>query len=339
VFSLKQIAEALEARLVGDADLQISGVEALDRAQAGQLSFLSNPRYRKLLASTQASVVLIKEDQLDSCPVAALVVADPYLAYAKISSWFETRAQVAVGISAQAAVDASAQVDASARIAPGAVVEAGAVIEADVEIGPNSVVGAHSRVGEGTRLAANVTLYHQVQLGKRNIIHSGAVIGSDGFGFANEQGRWVKISQIGRVITGDDVEIGACTTVDRGAIEDTLIGDGVKIDNQVQVAHNVQIGEHTAMAGCSAVAGSTKIGRRCTVAGGAGIGGHLEIADDVHMTGMAMVTKSLTEKGVYSSGTGVSPYSKWRKNVVRFNQLNELANRVSELEKALKEKS
>lgn len=339
MYSLQQIAEALNARLVGDADQQISGIAALDKAEAGQLSFLSNPRYRKQLATTQASAVMIKEDQLDDCQVAALVVDDPYLAYAKISSWFDTRTAAAVGASPQAMVDPSAQVDASARISAGVVIEAGAVIEADVEIGPNSVVGANSRVGEGSRLAANVTLYHDVQLGKRNLIHSSSVVGADGFGFANEQGRWVKISQVGRVITGDDVEIGACTTVDRGAIEDTIIGDGVKIDNQVQVAHNVQIGEHSAMAGCSAVAGSTKIGRRCTIAGGAGLAGHLEIADDVHLTGMAMVTKSLSEKGIYSSGTGISPYPKWRKNVVRFNQLSELANRVTELEKALKEKN
>ncbi len=339
MYSLGQIADKLNAHLVGNRESRITGVQALDKAQSGQLSFLSSARYRKALLTTQASAVLVTADQAESCPVDALVVDDPYLAYAQISAWFDTRRQSQAGISAAASIDATAQVDPSAMIAAGVVVEAGAVIEADVEVGPNSVIGADSVVGEGSRLAANVTLYHDVQLGKRNLIHSGAVIGSDGFGFANQQGVWVKICQVGRVITGDDVEIGACTTIDRGAIENTLIGDGVKIDNQVQIGHNVEIGEHTALAGCSGIAGSTKIGRRCTVGGAAGIAGHLQIADDIHLTGMAMVTKSLNEAGVYSSGTGIAPYQKWRKNVARFNQLDKLAARISQLEKALEDKN
>ncbi len=338
MYSLGQIADELNARLIGDPQRRISGLQALDKAQPGQLSFLSNLRYRKILKTTQAAAVLIRASQLDECPVDALVVDDPYLAYARISAWFNRRPLPKLGISPMAVIDPSAQVDATATIAAGAVIEADAVIAAGVEIGPNSVVGANSHVGENTRLAANVTLYHDVRLGMRNLIHSGAIIGADGFGFANQQGQWIKIAQLGRVIIGDDVEIGAGTTVDRGAIEDTLIGDGVKIDNQVQLAHNVEIGQGTAIAGCAAVAGSTKIGRRCTIGGGACITGHIEVVDDVHISGMAMVTKSLAEAGIYSSGTGVTPYKLWKRNAVRFNQLDKLASRINQLEKALKEK-
>ena len=211
-------------------------------------------------------------------------------------------------------------------------IEAGAVIGDRVEIGPNTVIGANCKIGDESRLAANVTLYHEIQLGQRNLIHSGAVIGADGFGFANEQGRWVKIQQVGRVILGDDVEVGANTTIDRGAIEDTRIGNGVKLDNQIQIAHNVEIGEDSALAGCSGVAGSTKIGRRCTIGGGACITGHIELADEVHVGGMASVTGSLKQKGAYASGTGISPFKEWRRNVARFHQLDALASRLKAVE-------
>ena len=333
MYSLGQIAAELGARLIGDPLKSVDGLQALDKAQPGQLTFLSNPRYLKDLKTTQAGAVLITDALSHDCPVAALIVDDPYLAYARISAWFDTRPAAPPGISNRAVIDPSAQVDPSAKVAAGAVIEAGAVIQADVEIGPNSVVGAQCLVGEGSRLAASVTLYHGVHIGKRNLIHSGAVIGADGFGFANQQGRWIKIHQLGRVITGDDVEIGAGTTIDRGAIGDTVIGSGVKLDNLIMIAHNVQIGEDTAMAGCSAVAGSTKIGRRCTVGGGACIAGHIEIVDDVFVGGMASVTGSLKEKGAYASGTGIAPLKQWRRNVVRFQQLDQLAVRLRVLEK------
>ncbi|MEH6652161.1 MAG: UDP-3-O-(3-hydroxymyristoyl)glucosamine N-acyltransferase [Motiliproteus sp.] len=338
MYSLDQIAEHLGAKLIGDPQIQINGVQALDKAGQGQLSFLSNPRYRKNLSTTLASAVMVKADQADNCTTAALVVDDPYLAYALISGWFDTRPGHKAGVSDKAMIDPTAVIAADVMIAAGVVIEAGTVIELGVEIGANSVIGANCVIGKDTRLAANVTLYHEVRLGQRNLVHSGAVIGADGFGFANQQGQWLKISQIGRVITGDDVEIGACTSVDRGAIEDTVIGDGVKIDNQIQIGHNVVIGDHTAMAGCAGVAGSTKIGTRCTIGGAAVIAGHITIADDVHVSGMAMVTKSLSEPGIYSSGTGIAPYHKWRKSVARFNQLDKLVERVSQLEQALKDK-
>ncbi|WP_421866841.1 UDP-3-O-(3-hydroxymyristoyl)glucosamine N-acyltransferase [Motiliproteus sp.] len=338
MYNLGAIAEALGAELIGDPEQPIHGVAALDKAGEADLTFLSNPRYRKSLAETTAAAVLIQPEHKELCPVAALIVEDPYLAYARISGWFDQRPVPKAGVSAGAWVDPSAEVDETARLAHGVVIEAGAIVGPNVEVGPNSVVGAGSRVGDDSRLGANVTLYHDVVVGKRCLIHSSAVIGADGFGFAREGERWVKIHQIGRVILGDDVEIGACSTVDRGAIEDTVVGNGVKIDNQVMVGHNVVIGEHTAMAGCSASAGSTKIGSRCTIGGGAGLSGHIEVADDVHLSGMAMVTKSLKEKGVYSSGTGIMPYQQWRRNVVRFQQLDKLAARISQLEKAIEDK-
>jgi UDP-3-O-[3-hydroxymyristoyl] glucosamine N-acyltransferase len=333
VYSLGQIATALDARLVGDPQQRISGLQAIDKAKQGQLSFLSNPRYIKDLKTTQAAAVLITDAQCQDCPVDALVVADPYVAYALISAWFDTRPQAPAGVAPGARVDPSALVDSSAKIATGVVIEAGVIIAAGVEIGPNCVVGANTTIGEGSRLAANVTLYHDLQIGKRNLIHSGAVIGADGFGFANQNGHWLKICQIGRVITGDDVEIGPGTTIDRGAIGDTLIGNGVKLDDQVMIAHNVEIGDDSAIAGCSAVAGSTKIGRRCTVGGCAGIAGHIEIADDVFVGGMASVTGSLKEKGAYASGTGIMPLKQWRRNVIRFQHLDEFAARIKTLEK------
>lgn len=338
MYKLGAIAQQLGAELIGDPDQEITGLAPLDKAEATDLTFLSNARYRSSLTQTKAAAVLIQADFTEQCPVAALVVDDPYLSYARISGWFDQRPQRPAGASEGAWVDPTAQIDASASLARGVVVEAGAVIGARVEIGPNSVVGANSRIDEDTRLAANVTLYHDVIVGKRCLIHSSSVIGADGFGFARDGERWIKIHQVGRVIVGDDVEIGACTTVDRGAIEDTVLGDGVKLDDHVMVAHNVEIGDHTAMAGCSASAGSTKIGRRCTIGGAACLSGHIEIADDVHVSGMAMVTKSLKEKGVYSSGTGIMPYQQWRRNVVRFQQLDKLAARTSQLEKAMKDK-
>ena len=221
MYSLQQIAEALGAKLVGDGLRQVDGIAALDLAGSTQLSFLSNPRYRKALQTTTAGAVLVREAQLDDCTVDALVVDDPYLAYAKISSWFETRPTVQAQVSEHATIDPTVVLGTEVSIAPGVVIEAGAVIGDRVEIGPNTVIGANCKIGDETRLAANVTLYHEIQLGQRNLIHSGAVIGADGFGFANEQGRWVKIQQVGRVILGDDVEVGANTTIDRGAIEDT----------------------------------------------------------------------------------------------------------------------
>ena len=333
--TLGAIAEALGARLNGDADLTVTGIATLQSAEPGQITFLANASYARYLADTRASAVILNEAFADQCPTNVLVMENPYLGYARLSHWFDPAGRPAAGIHPSATVDPSASVAASASIAAGVVVEAEAVIGDGVVIGAGSFIGARSQVGDDSRLWANVTLYHDVRIGERCIVHSGAVLGADGFGFANDRGVWHKIAQIGGVRVGNDVEIGANTTIDRGALDDTVIGDGVKLDNQIQIAHNVQIGAHTAIAACVGIAGSTTIGEYCIFGGGSGVGGHLEIADRVHLTGMTMVTRSLNEPGVYSSGTGVESNRHWRKSVVRFRQLDDMARRLKELEKKL----
>ncbi len=239
------------------------------------------------------------------------------------------------GIHPSAVVEAGAQVDPTAWIGPNAVIGTDARISANVSIGPGCVVGRGSVIGAGSELVANVTVLHECVIGERALFHPGVVVGADGFGIANDKGRWVKVPQLGRVVIGNDVELGANTTVDRGAIEDTVIEDGVKIDNQVQIAHNVRIGAHTAIAGCAGIAGSAKIGRHCAIAGGVGIAGHLEIADGVQITAMALVTKSISQPGVYSSGTPLQPNDEWHKNFARFRKLDEMARRLRALEKKI----
>ncbi len=250
-----------------------------------------------------------------------LVVADPYLTYAKLSHAFDRTPQYAPGIHPSAVVAESALIDSTAYIGPGAVIEEHAVIAAGVIIGAQCFIGARSSIAENSRLLARVTLYHDVSVGQRVVIQSGAVLGGEGFGFANHQGVWHKIAQVGGVTIGDDVEIGANTTIDRGALSDTLIGNGVKLDNQIQIAHNVQIGENTAIAACVGISGSAKIGRNCMLAGGVGLVGHIEICDGVFITGMTMVTHSITEAGAYSSGTAMQPASDWKKNAVLFSSI------------------
>jgi UDP-3-O-[3-hydroxymyristoyl] glucosamine N-acyltransferase len=250
-----------------------------------------------------------------------------------ISHLFDPKPKAVAGIHPSAVVAEDAQVDASASIGPFAVIESGARIEADVSIGAHCFVGARCVVGEVGWLAPRVTLYHDVTIGKRVVIQSGAVIGGEGFGFANEKGIWRKIAQIGGVTIGDDVEIGVNTAVDRGALSDTRIGDGVKLDNQIQIAHNVQIGDHTAMAACVGISGSTRIGKHCMLAGGVGLVGHIDICDNVFVSGMTMVTRSITEPGSYSSGTAMQPLADWRKSAARIRQLDDMAKRLQQLEK------
>lgn len=324
-------------RLHGDPTLAVTGVGTLQGARAGELSFLANPLYRRYLATTRASAVIIAEADLEHCPVPALVADNPHLAYARIAALFDAAPDAAgqCGVHARAWVSPDAQVAADAWIGPQAVVEAGAEIGARVFVGPGCVVGAGAVLGADTRLVANVTVCHGVRIGERVLIHPGAVIGSDGFGLANDRGRWIKVPQLGSVVIGDDVEIGANTAIDRGALEDTVLEDGVKLDNLIQIAHNVRVGAHTAMAGCVGIAGSVQIGRYCTLAGGVGIAGHLQLGDHVHVTGMSLVTKSLPEAGVYSSGLPVEPGRLWNKVSARLRRLDELFRRVATLEKRL----
>ncbi|MCE1009474.1 UDP-3-O-(3-hydroxymyristoyl)glucosamine N-acyltransferase [Pseudomonas monteilii] len=331
--TLGQLAEALGATLKGPEALQITGLATLQEAGPGQLSFLANPQYRKYLDNCQAGAVLLKAADAENFAGNALIVADPYQAYARISHLFDPKPKAVAGIHPSAVVAEDAQVDASASIGAFAVIESGARIGADVSIGAHCFIGARCVVGEGGWLAPRVTLYHDVTIGKRVVIQSGAVIGGEGFGFANEKGIWRKIAQIGGVTIGDDVEIGVNTAVDRGALSDTRIGDGVKLDNQIQIAHNVQIGDHTAMAACVGISGSTRIGKHCMLAGGVGLVGHIDICDNVFVSGMTMVTRSITEPGSYSSGTAMQPLADWRKSAARIRQLDDMAKRLQQLEK------
>ncbi|MFC3606416.1 UDP-3-O-(3-hydroxymyristoyl)glucosamine N-acyltransferase [Stutzerimonas tarimensis] len=335
VYTLEELASRIGATLKGDPQTPVTGLATLQEAGPGQLSFLANNQYRKYLADCRAAAVLLKEEDQALFAGAALVVPDPYVAFAAISELFESRPVAAAGVHPTAVIAEDAQVDPSASIGPCVVIEQGVVIGPDVVIGAQSFIGARSQLGEGGRLAPRVTLYHDVIIGKRVVIQSGAVIGGEGFGFANDQGRWKKVAQLGGVRIGDDVEIGANTTVDRGALSDTLIGDGVKLDNQIMIAHNVQIGEHTAMAGCAGISGSTKIGRHCMIAGGVGMVGHIEVCDNVFVTGMTMVTRSITEPGVYSSGTAMQPAAEWRKSAARMRHLDDMFRRLQQVEKGL----
>ncbi|MET1076597.1 MAG: UDP-3-O-(3-hydroxymyristoyl)glucosamine N-acyltransferase [Pseudomonas sp.] len=335
VFTLGQLAERLGATLQGAADCPITGLATLQDAGPGQLSFLANPQYRKYLADSRASAVLLTSADAVGYAGAALLVDSPYLAYAQLSHLFDRKPKAGAGVHPTAQVAADAEVAASASIGAYAVIESGARIGERVTVGAQCFVGARSAIGDDGWLAPRVTLYHDVCIGQRVVIQSGAVIGGEGFGFASEQGVWQKIAQLGGVRIGDDVEIGANTTIDRGALADTLIGHGVKLDNQIMIAHNVQVGDNTAMAGCVGISGSTKIGRNCMIAGGVGMVGHIEVCDGVFVTGMTMVTRSISEPGAYSSGTAMQPAAEWKKSAARLRQLDDMARRLQQLEKRL----
>jgi UDP-3-O-[3-hydroxymyristoyl] glucosamine N-acyltransferase len=333
-YTLHQLAEHVGAQLHGDGAELISAVGTLENAAKGQIAFLSNSKYRKFLEQTSASAVLITAADQAFCPVAALVVADPYVAFAKIAQLLDTTPRAAaVGIASTAQIAADVQLGNDVSIGHHVVIESGAIIGDRVQIGAGTVIGQGAQIGADSKIWANVTVMHRVSIGQRCIVHSGVVIGADGFGFANQRGLWLKIPQVGTVIVGDDCDIGANTTIDRGALEDTVVGRNVIIDNQVQIAHNVQIGDHTAIAGCTVIAGSTKIGRYCVIGGACGINGHMEICDGVQITGMSMITKSITEKGVYSSGTPAQTNLEWRKNSARFRSLDQMYQRLRDLEK------
>ncbi|MGH8501055.1 MAG: UDP-3-O-(3-hydroxymyristoyl)glucosamine N-acyltransferase [Gammaproteobacteria bacterium] len=334
---LQELADQVGVTLVGDPDCQIDRVASLPGAQPGSISFLASCRYRPFLATTRASAVIVGPDDLEDCPVAALLSDNPYLTFARVTNLLHPRPPEVPGVHPSCVVHPQSHIDPSTAIGALTVIEAGAVIGANVMIGPGCVIGRECTVGDSSRLVARVTLCNRAVLGRRVIVHPGAVIGSDGFGLANDDGVWVKIQQLGRAVIGDDVEIGANTTVDCGALEDTVLEEGVKLDNQIQIAHNVHIGAHTAIAGCVGIAGSARIGRHCTIAGAAGIEGHLEIVDHVHITGMSKVSKSITKPGTYTSGTPLEPNAQWLKNSVRFRKLDELARKVMALEKKLKD--
>ncbi len=336
-YTLAELARRCGGELRGNGDTHIRGVATIQRAAAGSITFLANSHYRRYLYETHASAVILAPADVQACRIPALITSNPYLLYARVATVLTPAAPVRKGVAAGASVHPAARVSVDAWIGPGAVVEEGAVIAGGASVGPNCVIMANARVAEHSCLVAGVTLCHGVHVGKRALLHPGAVIGADGFGIANDDGMWFKVPQLGSVVIGDDVEVGANTTIDRGALEDTVIGSGVKLDNQIQVGHNVRIGEHTAIAGCTAIAGSATIGRRCMIAGGVGITGHIEICDDVTITAMTLVTHSIHEPGVYCGSMPMDTAARWRKNSVRFRQLDMLARRLAFLEKKLKD--
>ena len=322
------LAERFELTLRGDGDRRIDGVATLARAGASQLAFLANPRYRSQLADCSAGLVVMREDDAEGYAGDALIAKDPYAAFAKMAALFDHRPALAPGIHASAAIDPSAEIAADASIAAFVSIGPRSRVDAGAFIGPGCVIGEDCVIGAGSELTARVTLVRRVRLGCRVLIHPGAVLGADGFGLAMEHGRWLKVPQLGGVTIGDDCEIGANTTIDRGALDDTVLEEDVRLDNQIQIGHNARIGAHTAMAGCSAVAGSATIGRYCLIGGGAGILGHLEVCDRVVVTAMSLVTSTIREPGEYSSGTPLMDNRSWRKSAARFKQLDALARDI-----------
>ncbi len=333
MITLGELAENLDLDLVGDPGVQVTGLATLGSAGPGDVGFLSNKKYKGQLNDTRAAAVILHPDMVELCPTPTLATDNPYLAYARLSRLFDPAPTGPAGVHPAAIVAADANLGEGVSIGPNAVVEAGTEIGAGTVIGANAYVGEGAHVGAQSRLFPGVVLYHGVRLGERCVVHSSTVIGADGFGFAPGPGGWEKIHQIGGVRIGNDVEIGACTTIDRGALEDTVIEDGVIIDNQVHIAHNCRIGKNTAIAGCTGMAGSTIIGANCTLAGAVGVVGHVEICDNAHITGMTMVTRSITEPGSYSSGVPMAPTREWRRNAVRFSQLDRIQQRLAALEK------
>jgi len=335
---LAEIVAALGGELLGDAEISIERLAPLDSADGRSLSFLANPKYASQLASSGAACVIVSPSLSDAVAArrSAIVTPDPYLYFARLTQWWaqRRRAAPAAGVHPSAVIESGAQVDARASIGALAYVGAGAVIGAGAVVGTHGHVGPRARIGEASRLAPRVTVGEECVVGARAIIHSGVVIGADGFGFAPDpDGQWQKIEQLGVVRIGDDVEIGANTCIDRGALDDTVVGNGVKLDNLIQIGHNVRIGDHCAMAGCVGIAGSAKIGRYCTAGGGAIILGHLELVDHVHITAATVVTRSILKPGQYSGLFPFDDNASWEKNAATLRQLHSLRDRLRALEK------
>jgi len=329
---ISELATRIGADLGPGPDIEVTEVCALSDATDTGLSFVSSPKFRDALQQTRAAAVIVSPALAPAAPCLCLLSENPTLAFARAAEILHPRPMAPAGCHSSAVVADSAKIHPSASIGPLCVIEDQVVIEADVEIGPGCIVQRESQIGAGSRLVAAVTVGARSLIGKRVLLHPGAVIGREGFGFARDGERWVRIPQLGRVRLGDDVEVGTNSAVDRGAIGETLIADGVKIDNLIQIGHNVEIGENTAMAACSGISGSTRIGRNCTIAGAVGMAGHLRIGDNVHFTGMAMVTRSFEQAGVYSSGIPAMSSADWRRNVARFRHLDAMAKRLKQLE-------
>ena len=331
-YTLANLSELTATEAVGDPDCEIDRVDSLVHATEGAITFLADPKLKQHLKQTRASAVILKKEHLDSCPGNALVTENPYLIFARVASLLNPVPAHEPGIHPTAVVSTSATLGEGCYIGPGSVIDDDCVIGNNAYIGPNCCLHAACVIGEDSRLTSQITLCEKTVLGKRVIIHPGVIIGSDGFGLASEGDKWFKIPQLGCVRIGDDVEIGANTTIDCGALGDTILEEGVKLDNQIQVAHNVRIGAHTVIAGCTGISGSTTIGKFCKIGGAAAIGGHLQIADHVTLGGLSRVGQSIEKAGTYVSGTPVQPYRKWLRSSVLFKKLGELADRINKLE-------
>jgi len=341
---LKELAEATDGELLGDPGLAVSGASSLTAATGADIVYIESPKYFSLLADCKAGVIVLsaeilqrlRSDGVIDDQQACLVVDNPHAAFARISQLFHPLPDVIPGVHASAVIHASASIADTAHISACVVIEENVEIGEHVSIAPGCWLGAGSRIGDRTRVHANVSIYPETSIGENCLIHAGAVIGSEGFGHARDDGQWIRLPQTGKVVIGDHVRIGANTTVDRGSLEDTVIGDGVKLDNGIQIGHNVQIGRDTAMAAHSAIGGSTRIGERCALGGLVGSGAHVNIADDVFITAMSGVNSDIKQPGAYSSTLQVMPAADWNRNFARFRQLDKLARQVRSIASKLK---
>ena len=336
VMTIAKIAQHIGGKVQGEGTQKVTEMANLLTAKSHQLSFLSNSKYIKDLATTQAGAVILREQDAQTFSGNAIIVSDPYVGFAKAAQLLDNTPVQKSGIAATAVIDPSAHIGHNVSVGEGAVIAANAHIGDNSVVGANCFIGEQAILGNGVKLRANVTIYHRVELRDNVSIHSGTVIGCDGFGYANDKGTWIKIPQTGTVIVGEGTEIGANSTVDRGALDNTIIGANCIIDNIVHIAHNVEIGDHTCICANTGIAGSTTIGKYVVIAGQSGINGHITIADKVQITAMSMVTKSIKEAGVYSSGIPAAPNKEWQRNTVQLRQIGKLIERVKALEKAVK---
>ena len=333
-YTLGELAGLLRAKLLGESELEITGLATLASAGPGDLSFLSNPAYIDQLASCKAGAVIVEEKYAHCCPLNVLVASAPYVSFAHATALFDPTATSAASIHPSAVIHADASLGAAVAVGAYAVIDANVNIADAVRIGSGCYIGEGSSLGQACVLHSGVKIYHGVRMGSGVIVHSGTIIGSDGFGFAFDGAKSVKFHQLGGVVIGDDVEIGAGSTIDRGALDDTVIERGVKLDNMVHIGHNCRIGEHTVICGCSGLGGSTIVGKYCVLGGGVGVIGHLTIADRVQVSARTLISRTISEPGMYSSGTGQMKTAEWKRSIVRFEQLDSMAKRLKALEKS-----
>lgn len=332
-YTVEQLAQLLNTEFIGEGSRQISAVAPIDAATDSDITFLSDLKYKSSLNTTHAGCVLVSKSLKSSRSKTAILVDDPYLGFAKVAQLLDTTPEPDKGVHASVYLGRNVTLGKEIAIEPGCVIDDDVTIEDHVVIGANTTIGKASHIARHTRIFSNVAIYHGVQIGENCVIQAGAVIGSDGFGYANDKGIWVRIPQTGGVKIGANVDIGANACIDRGALNDTIIGNGVKIDNLCHIAHNVVIGEHSAMAGFTGIAGSSTLGKHVTLSGRSSILGHLSIADGTHVTACSLINRSNKEAGVFSSGTGMQDNKTWRKNVARFRQLDDMAKQLKRLQR------